>query len=56
MPKGRANLAIAQVLAAARLLAQDDDYADQVRLLRAVTCDIQEVAAKRQYQKKPRTA
>ena len=55
MPDGRANLAIQQVLAAARLLAEDDDYADQIRLLRAVACDVQEVAAKRQYQK-PRTA
>jgi hypothetical protein len=45
---GRANLAIQQVLAAAHLLA-DEGYGDQAKLLRAVVCDYQEAAAKRQY-------
>jgi len=46
-PKG--NLAVQQVLAAARLFA-DDGYPEHARLLRAVVNDYQEAAAKRFYE------
>jgi len=44
----RANLAVQQVLAAARLF-EEGGFGQQAKLLRAVVCDYHEAAAAQQY-------
>jgi len=51
MSSSRTNLAVQQVLAAARLM-DAEGYTDQARTLRAVVCDYQEEAAKRHYERR----
>lgn len=51
MTSPRANLAVQQVLAAARLFTEAG-FPQQARALRDVVCDYQETAAKRHYEER----